>query len=457
MSIRGAAVGLRDHRCAVRHRRRSLAALPLAVVGVCVVAAFGGTSPVPLVQVDGVFVTVPVAPSEASFVAAPTTAAASDVTVPDRRPPVTALGRAVLPGVDWKAFDDAVAERLLARGDQAVSIAVAKDGYLVHNVAYGVANPLFGVPVEAGDRFRIASNSKVLTSATALQLVDDGLLTLDEPVLGPLAVQLGAVFGDQRMSDVTLRQLLGHTSGFADFTPEFFRGGAVGCEDAAIAALRGRLSASPGRNVNYSNMNFCITGLLIELATGDAYESAVYDRLLTPLGITGMRVTGNDDVRAGEVVHQGNPSRNFMEVLGGAGSWLGSASDLVRIVDSLDVTRPGWHPISVEMAAEMQGRSEQAEPSRSFGLGLGLRLWGDEWGHTGTLENAHSMVLHRPDGITWAIVVSGGVPDETDDLRSYADRGFASIGGPLLAFVTPEPLDEDRRTIDDRGATPTTM
>ncbi|MGE0511309.1 MAG: serine hydrolase domain-containing protein [Acidimicrobiia bacterium] len=431
--------------------RRTPVALPAIVFGLAVAAAFGsgavGSAAPPLAS--GTFATVPTASGSStdgtgtgtrSAGSGSTTTSPTDDTTPDDSPAVTALGPGVLEGVDWQVFDDRIAPPLMSGGAIAVSIAVAKDGRLVHAAAYGVADPASGEPVTAASRFRIASNSKVLTSTVALALVDEGLLELDEPVLAPLAAQFGVPLTDPRMEQVTLRHLLSHTSGFADFREEFFRGSAVGCEDATIAGFSNPLSGSPGQSANYSNMNFCIVGLLIELAAADSYESAVYDRLLTPLGITDMRVTGNNDVRPGEVVHPGDPGRNFMEVLGGAGSWVATAADLVAIVDSLDTSRPGWHPISPELADEMQGRTEAGRLASAYRFGLGLRLFGDGWGHTGTLQNAHSMVMHRSDGFTFAILASGSAPSESDDLARFADRGFEAIGVPLLALVAPTPL-----------------
>jgi hypothetical protein len=50
------------------------------------------------------------------------------------------------------------------------------------------------------------------------------------------------------------------------------------------------------------------------------------------------------------------------------------------------------------------------------------------------------MVQHRADGFTYAIVVSGSAPSESNDLARFADRGFEAIGVPLLALVAPTPL-----------------
>lgn len=372
---------------------------------------------------------------------APTTVPVSDHTVPVLEPVATVPRPGVLPGFDHRAFDAALADRLLAQGAQAVGIAVAKDGHLIHQSAYGVADPATGEPVTTDHRFRVASNSKVITAATVLALVSDGRLGLDEPVLAPLAEQFGVELGDSRMQQVTPRQLMDHSAGFDDFKAEFFRGQAVGCEDVAVEALQGALIFTPGSGANYSNANYCILGLVIEHVVGAGYEQAVTDWLLTPLGITGMRITGNDDLRPGEVVHPGGEERNFMEVLGGAGAWVATPAELLRIVDSLDTDRPGWHPFDASVGAAQKTAGPQFGPNPAHWFGLGLRMWSDgTWGHTGTIQNAHSMVLHQPDGYSWAVLVSGAVPAETDDLKSYVARAFASIEVPDGPVQVPPPV-----------------
>lgn len=390
----------------------------------------------------GSFGTVP-APAAAAAVGATTTTQATDRTVPRAESLDTVPDPGILPGFDGATFDDRIAGPLLSAGAQAVSIAVAKDGRLIHTGAYGIAVPAINEVVTPDHRFRIASNSKMITATVVLQLVDQGALSLDDRVLPRIAAQFAVELGDGRMNDVTVRQLLDHTSGFEDFQEEFFREQAVGCEDVTVEALRGRLSSTPGRVANYSNLNFCALGLLIEQVTGDGYQQAVQDRLLTPLGITDMRVTGNDDLRPGEVVHQGGTDRNFMEVLGGAGAWVATAADMVTFLDSLDTNRPGWHPLSAGLATEMRAPGEHVGASAAQWLGLGMRVWRDgSWGHTGTIQNAHSMVLHQPDGYTWAVLVSGDAPADSDDLREYVARAFRAIDaptGPVGPFIIELP------------------
>ena len=96
----------------------------------------------------------------------------------------------------------------------------------------------------------------------------------------------------------------------------------------------------------YSNLNYCLLGLLVEDIAGRPYEAVVTDRLLAPLGIEGMRLATTYDADPAQVVHPSAPFRNYMEVLGGAGSWVATPADVVTILASLDVANPGFHPLS---------------------------------------------------------------------------------------------------------------
>ena len=87
----------------------------------------------------------------------------------------------------------------------------------------------------------------------------------------------------------------------------------------------------------------------------------------------------------------------------------------MRIVDALDDTKPGFHPLSDSLTALMRraqpGIAYRHPAEQWYGLATIVYANGS-WGHTGTIENTHAMVVHRPDGMTWAITVSGNVPDE---------------------------------------------
>jgi D-alanyl-D-alanine carboxypeptidase len=326
----------------------------------------------------------------------------------------------------WRAFDEALGRRLVP-ADVSASVAVMVDGQLVHQAAFGERVAGSGDPVETADRFRIASISKTITAIVTLQLVEDGILALDEPVGRLLVDHLGLTTYDADALTITVRELLSHTAGFPQHEGTFFSNGATSCADAAAQGLA--RSVSTGGGFRYSNMSYCVLGVLIEAVTGKTYERVVDERLLTPLGISGMRMASTYDLGPDEVSHHPTPGRNFMETLGAAGAWNATPGDLVTIVNSVDPSTPGWKALSPETMAAMRYRVPTGLPPAGYGLGI-INYDGDAWGHTGTIQNARAMVLVQPDGVTWAITASGEYPGDTPQLRSIM-RAALAAGFPV--------------------------
>ncbi len=194
-------------------------------------------------------------------------------------------GTALLTG--WAAFDASLNQSVLGGGSDAVSVAVAIDGEIVHTAAMGARVPDTVDAADAADKFRIASISKPITAITVLQLVEEGLVGLDDPIGTIVADAVGVSAPSAGVADLTVRRLLTHTSGFAQYEGVFFRNQVGSCEEAAAVGVTRSLQ---GPGYRYSNMNYCVLGLLIEQLTGQPYEQVVYERLLTPLGISGMRL-----------------------------------------------------------------------------------------------------------------------------------------------------------------------
>lgn len=346
-------------------------------------------------------------------------------------PSTTTTTAPPFPADVWQRFDQVIADQLTGGGDRAASVAVSVDGQLVHATGFGVRAP--GEPFDpttSTDRFRIASISKLITATVVLQLVDQGQLTLDDPVGWRLAGLVGVRPADDIVAAITVRQLLSHTSGFPDYRSQFFGDQFQSCEQAAAYGLARTVAHQPGTTHDYSNLNYCLLGLLVADATGLTYEAAVEAMLLQPLGITGMRTVATFDPNPDEVVHDTGAGRTFLESLGGAGVWVATPSDVVRILDSLDVTAPGWHPLPAGLAELMHQPVDVRYPEpeeRRYGLGLIVYPDGT-WGHTGTVENTRAMVVHRRDGITWCLLISGPTPESTEDLRAVFDRALAAAG-----------------------------
>jgi D-alanyl-D-alanine carboxypeptidase len=324
----------------------------------------------------------------------------------------------------WAGVDQYLESVLIGPGNTAASVAVSIGGEVVHRAAFGLRDPATGDPAAPEDRFRIASISKPITAIVALQLIEDDIIGIDDPVGQLVAHHVGLDPGDSRAQSLTLRQLLTHTSGFGKFQGTFFGGGAADCADAA---RQGVSSGAGGGGYVYSNMNFCVVAMAIEALTGLSYEQAIYRYLLTPLGISGMRLAPTFDPGPDEAQHFTTPGRNYMETLGGAGGWIATPSDLVNIFDSLDVSTSGFKPLDAATVLAMVVPPGSQLGERGYGLGV-ISYGGGRFGHTGTIESTHAMVLNRGDGVTWAITVAGQSPGESTDLEQIMNNAFAAGG-----------------------------
>jgi D-alanyl-D-alanine carboxypeptidase len=334
----------------------------------------------------------------------------------------------------WAAFDRDLSNRILGSGhSSSASVTISKDGQVVHEAAYGRRVPGSAETTEVTDRYRIASISKVVTAIAVLQLVDQGRLSLDQSVGWELAGDVGAAPTDGRIAGITVRRLLSHTAGLGVGDSLVFGATVASCPAAAQRVLSASLAYNPGGAYIYANLGYCLLGLLVEQITGRPYTAVVQDGLLTPLGIGDMAIGSTYGTAANDVWHWTRANANYMEVLWSAGAWLATPTDLVRILDSLDPAKPGYHPLSAATSASLcQQSGFNDEPDRWYGLGMICWL-GGEWGHTGTLESAHDLVVHRTDGYTYAVLVSGNEPRETDDLIATFNAAFDGSG--IRGFV----------------------
>ena len=164
-------------------------------------------------------------------------------------------------------------------------VLVAANGEPVLKKGYGLADRSWGVTNKPDGKFQIASLSKTFTAALALRLADDGVLSLDA-TLTDLLPSYPAPYADE----VTLRQLLRHTSGVPHYIdlPGWFDGAYLAPRSneaflEAVAALP--LKAEPGVQYRYSNANYYLIGMIIERTTGKPFETVLAKIILEPLGL----------------------------------------------------------------------------------------------------------------------------------------------------------------------------
>ncbi len=220
------------------------AGAPVAVPGVAV-APVSSAAP----EADETFTPVARVVARPTTTSTPTTTISpsstttiTSTTLPPTTPPPTiqavAAGPVRIPVLatisGWPAFDLHL-HTILDAGSDAVSATVLHDGDIVHEVTLG-RRTAAGDPAQIGDRYRVASISKVITSITLLRLVQAGQLELDVPVGERLAARVG-VTPTAGVAEITPRQLLTHRSGIAQYENLMFRRQVESCDQAAATGL----------------------------------------------------------------------------------------------------------------------------------------------------------------------------------------------------------------------------
>jgi D-alanyl-D-alanine carboxypeptidase len=194
------------------------------------------------------------------------------------------------------------------------------------------------------------------------------------------------------------------------------------------------LQFDPGTAFQYSNTNYCLLGLLLEKVTGQSFETAIRDRVLQPIGIK-AHLAPTFDTQSGDALHASSPGRNYMETLGPAGGWVATPLDLAKLASALRSESSGAHLLDKAtidaMRVPVPVPVEVPPPANGWSYGMGLILYADgSWGHTGTIESTHAIVLNRPDGLTVSVLVSGKLPDNTDDLQAVIELAVAASSAP---------------------------
>lgn len=162
-----------------------------------------------------------------------------------------------------------------------VAVAITRGTETVHVAGYGT--DARGEPVTPDTPMGAASVSKAFTALAVVQLVEDGEIGLDDPVVDHLPEFTTA---DPRAADITVRQLLTQTSGMSDTA---FREKSAPVPDdleGAVARLTGvGLAAAPGAEEHYHNPNYHVAARLVEVVSGRSFGEFLEQRTFTPLGM----------------------------------------------------------------------------------------------------------------------------------------------------------------------------
>lgn len=293
------------------------------------------------------------------------------------------------------AIDDFVEEYLGTHHLPGAAVALVRDGEVVHQAGYGETSA--GDPLSEDSLMQIESVSKPFTAFAVLQLVEDGHIGLDDPVVDHLPEF--AVDGEGG-TDITVRQLLSHTSGLA--TPTIIPPADTLGE--GVARTRDwSLSSVPGTSFRYSNANYWTAARLVEAVSQQPFDDYLAEHIFAPAGMTDTvnLTTTTTPVRGLEQGHVTSyglafPAPEAAAMTSGAGGVVSTAHDLAQwlAVQQNDGRAPGGRQL---LSAELIAESHQVQPhAERSALGWMRSSHGDppliQYSGVGTAYNAQVML-----------------------------------------------------------------
>ncbi|MEX6631939.1 serine hydrolase domain-containing protein [Hyphococcus lacteus] len=335
----------------------------------------------------------------------------------------------------WNMAVEKYVERAEEQGIVGSGLYFVHDGELVFSEHYGMADAEERRAVDSDTIFHWASITKTLTVVAVMQLVDRGVISLDDPITQylPEVRKVHNPYGD--MDDITLRHLITHTSGFRGST--FPWGGGEEwhphepTEWSQIKAMMPytEIKFEPGSKFSYSNPGISMLGRVIEEVTGDDIEVYLTKNILMPLGMSNsyfdhtpyylLKNRSNNYVRdenvileqgldfdTGETVGNGGLNAPFSDMIKLLNFWLsvkdnGNYQDILSHDTLEKMWKPGF-PTSDDTVSERMGMGFFVIDHPEAKSGKVRRYIG----HTGGQKGFVSFVYVDPKGESAALFTS---------------------------------------------------
>ncbi len=317
---------------------------------------------------------------------------------------------------DLPAIDRSIDSWVTEKGLVGLSVAIVKDGQLVHLKGYGRTGASGqSPPVTRDTRFAIGSITKQFACACVLLLAEDGRLSVDDKVAKYYP-------GLTRAGDITLLDLMNHTSGYPDYYPLDYvdqRMQKPIDPDELLRQYAGsRLDFEPGSQYSYSNTGYILLGRVVERVSGESFGAFLARRITGPLGLTNTLyepAPGTPGLAIGHSNFALSPPETVAPEapgwLGAAGGIYSTAGDLARwnlaLMDGR-VLRPA------SMRTMTSPRTLTTGKVSDYGCGLGVRTQSGRpvLSHNGAVAGFNAWNATVPStrsGVTMVCNLDGGL------------------------------------------------
>ena len=348
-------------------------------------------------------------------------------------------------------------------------VVVMQRGRIIVARGYGWSDLVNHQPVEPFSLFRLGSVSKLITSIAILKQVEAGKLQVDNKAFSILNnLQPLNSYRNPGIEQITVRNLLQMSSGWNTniVDPMFgpWSHHMIGqlsqmnnqippnCEVAGRLVMSMPLTWRPGTQYSYSNVNYCLLGLIVNKVNGlpydyQNYETYVQQNILAPIGITDMRI-GNtlienrapnevkyyssvdltpqpDDLEGNLVRVDGLPYSNsqILQKNFADGGWIASPLDLAKLLQAMGehrVLSAATLRMMIEKPTYMAYRKlvrnkkhkYPVEPGPYFAMGCSVKPMGGHlfWYKTGTFTGTYALVMQRDDNTSYVALFNTKPP-----------------------------------------------
>ncbi|HEX8669045.1 MAG TPA: serine hydrolase [Allosphingosinicella sp.] len=341
---------------------------------------------------------------------------------------------------DFKARADAVLAEAYPADGPGVAVVVMDDGKIVYSAGRGLADIEAKTPISPDTLFRMGSITKQFSAATLLQLVDEGKVSLSDP----LSKFLPGF--PKPAADATVAQLLNHTAGVQPYTgiPGWMveeNTSRARTTEEMIALFRDLpVLSKPGEQWMYNNSGYVLVGAVIEKVTGKPWYEAVAERIARPLGLAtiryGVGAETDPGMAVGYTIRDGAPApaqKIHMSVPHAAGALVGTVGDLAKWAQALHhgkVVRAGTYAQMIAPTRLPDGRTEPY----GFGLGLSKIRKRGVIGHSGGIFGFTTDSAYLPqEDMFVAVFANSDAPATNPGVVMQRLAGLA-LGDPFPSF-----------------------
>lgn len=300
-------------------------------------------------------------------------------------------------GFQQRAVD--MLNTIYAEDAPGAAVVVSRDGEILLNQGFGLADVELQVAARAEHVFRLASVTKQYAAAALLSLVEQGKVSLDDPI--------SKFLPDFPVAEVTVEQLLNHTSGIKSYTgiEGYMASGKIradlSTEELVAVFADEAVDFAPGEQWAYNNSGYVLVGAVIEAVTGQSWNDYLREALLLPNGIELTDAYPDTAVVPGRVQGYNGPLEDLqrapflsMTQPHAAGALMATAADVDRWQQTLHNGKVLGDEIYQQMITP---RGAAVESTYGFGITVGEWFGEPSLSHSGGIFGFTTHALYLPD------------------------------------------------------------